>query len=324
MTATPATTQPTTPARWPAALRLGIVVAWLAVYGSHIADWAGSALGLIPQRDPATVVEAHLNSRYLYTILLHDEPVGTLTSAIGYANEGGVYRQDLLINLDRADVIPGAAALIAQVADPSQPVQLELRTTADYLYRLRSLRVAGQIGDLRGLLEGGVDHKGFRGRGRVPMLSIDRRISFPALGLTESHGAVGLVALPAGLRPGESFVVSTTSFQAAPPGLIDIESTYRVGQPAVCPLLPERDDLLPVDVLRDGEPLITLWGDQRGVVCAATSATMPLAIRIDAAYREEDENVAPEQADDPTTGPATDAGSEQSVPLEPARREAQP
>jgi len=261
------------------AIRLLIVVAWLALFANHVARFALPGLGLVERRDLASAIATQLDRSLSYDILQPSATPGgpprrTGSCDISFQRDESFFRLDTRFDLD---LLPGSTLPIqlpaaARAMRPS--LHIEASQKFDDRLRLTAIQGSGDLGGMRGTFAGTVDHRGLTGNYRFQGTSHD--FALPAIG--SEQGFDWSLSLPAGLKPGERFRAKVLDLDGMTP-------RQRVGVYAVEALEPIATragsmDLLRVTMTVDGKPRATSWCDARGTVYRVEFSGMKMAFEL--------------------------------------------
>ena len=200
-------------------IRFLIIAAWAGLFGWQVINVGLYYFGIAEKRDLPAIVSKHINYTYHYDMIQGERVVGKIIQDYEFNDGRYPIRTDVLLNdlnFIPGMMIVGTTLLSGTGIDLSTGIRLTTTTTLDKDFQLRELELEGDIGGKEVKVIGGIDHQGFRGT-----LTWDkdqtRPIDLPDINRERTHGLGMAAALPAGLKPGESFQTASLSPQPTPP-----------------------------------------------------------------------------------------------------------
>lgn len=258
------------------AIRIAIIVAWLALIGQQIVHHALPGLGLVERRDVAAAVGAQLDRTLTYEIRQRAAPgaaedgrrVGS--ARMTFQRDEGYFRLDTRLELEllplagggvAATLAPGLGSMLAAMR-PVLRVQASQRL--DDRLRLVAVEAEGDLGGIHGAVAGTVDHRGLTGTWR---LRGDSGVfALPEVGRDGNQSLDFALTLPPNLQPGERWRSS----------VLDVDTASLTPRSAVAVFTAEARETIatragPTELVRvrmeaDGRPRATYWCDARGTV----------------------------------------------------------
>lgn len=274
--------------RWGIAVRWAIVCAWAALYAHHGADHVIRALGLVAERDIASVLDEHLGHRYRYRLL---DPAGGNVGDVflEYRFADGSYLGEVDLRLDRIDRLPGIAPVLGLLpASTGRGIAVTATTHLDDRYRLHALSAEGRVFGIEGRFDATVDRvHGLRGTLVAPERGIRRAVHLPDFFADSDAGAAGLdiaFALPPGLQPGDEFSTQVLGIQPLPPDIVRRRIHYRVAETVPDPRGPDGPPLNRIEIIDAGRAVGDLTADRRGVIRRMRHAGSGLQLRLRSAF----------------------------------------
>jgi hypothetical protein len=267
------------------AIRIMLVLGWLALFGSHALHYALPDLGLRERHDFAAMINANLERSFTY--LLVGEQAGSASHALGsctLAFERDDHRILLTTELRLTD---HSFDKLVDTLLPSpgnersdQRLTLSLSETLDERLQLVAVHARANAHGRIISADGRVGADGLSGT-----ISIDGAatapFALPEIGAETTQGLAIAISLPPGLRPGESFTSRLVN-----PDLLSLSAhravaVYHARARERTRTLHGELDLLRVDLEVDGRPFSSLWCDDHGTVYVSRQHGAQLALMLE-------------------------------------------
>ncbi|MEK7414705.1 MAG: hypothetical protein AAB263_15435 [Planctomycetota bacterium] len=250
------------------ALRVSLLLGWLAFTGYHVARHILPDLGLAPQRDPQTVLAANLGNTYHYALTWQPDaskpaiPVGTAYMASATDDVG--IKLTTVMKIRDAAFVPGYKLLRLWIGGLGKTIDLRIEEDLDASLRLHAMSVSGQIFGKTFTAEGPVDHRGLTVRWKAG--SDAGTTVLPDVKPDRVGGSDFMSNLPSGLNPGDRFSYPISTLDPMHMRLAVKEAVFHVlarapGKTAAGPA-----ELCEVELHVDGRRSARIWCDDRGLI----------------------------------------------------------
>ncbi|MDA3961771.1 MAG: hypothetical protein PF961_13355 [Planctomycetota bacterium] len=276
------------PHRWGWWLRIAILLAWGGLYAHHASDHLLLSLGLVEQRDVASIITGHLRHRYRYDVL-DSQGAGIGSVFIEYNFVDSMYESNIVLDLDRIDSLPGLMPIVQSLDSlTGTTIHLEFTARLDDRFRLSNMEASGQIFGIDGSFYATVDRaRGLVGMISVPDRGIEHPVNMPSFLAGDGDSAAGIDlahALPPGLSPGDTFSTEVIAVNPFPPGLDRRTVVYHVVGTEPDPTAPDGPPLNRIEIMDGAVVMGQLTADTRGVVRHTGHASSGLQLALRSAF----------------------------------------
>jgi len=267
------------------AIRIMLVIGWLALFGRHALHYALPDLGLRDRHDFAAVVNANLERSFTY-LLVGDQggaagqELGSCTLALERDGQRFQLTTELRLTDHRFDGLVDALLPPLPGDQRDQRLTLSLSETLDERLQLVALHARANAHGRIILADGRVGADGLSGT-----IAIDAAaalpFTLPEIGAETTQGLDLAFCLPPGLLPGESFTSRLVN-----PDLLKLSAhraiaVFQARTRERTRTLHGELDLLRVDLEVDGRPFSSLWCDEHGTVYVSRQHGARLALMLE-------------------------------------------
>ena len=243
------------------ALRIALVVAWLALYGHHASGHLLPSLGFIDAGNIQQLIETHVDYRYRYDVLdQQGDEIGSVH--LGYTRMDTDYEISMDLDFERLSFIPGSENLLAQLPGENKGVLMNLTTTLNHEYLLSGIHLEGSVADIAGEFTSSIDHRGLNGTLSIPSMNVSRPINLPDFTQTQAAGMSLASGFPPNLKPGDRFSTEVMGLKATPPFVDRKRINYEVRDQQIT----GEETLSELVIVDEGVERGAITVDERGVV----------------------------------------------------------
>ncbi|HAT11195.1 MAG TPA: hypothetical protein DCS97_11535 [Planctomycetes bacterium] len=264
-------------------LRLCILLAWVALTGTHIARHVLPDLGLVPTSDPRSTLAGRIGKVQHYTLLWKPtavsaaERVGTCALS-ALADDVGL-RLETELDIANTRFVPGGRLIRRAIGGRMQDgIRLRMAELLDASLRLRGIEVSGQVFGIAFEAEGPVDHRGLDLTWKAA--STQGSMLLAEVRPERVAGGDLTAGLPPGLKVGGRFTTRISTLDPVRLRLATREAVFTVMKRAETRTAAGPRDLLEVEMQLDGRLFARLWCDDDGTVHRQELSDLGLALEL--------------------------------------------
>jgi hypothetical protein len=264
-------------------LRLCILLAWVALTGTHIARHVLPDLGLVPTSDPRSTLAGRIGKVQHYNLLWKPTAVSA-AERVGACELSAVaddigLRLETELDISNTRFVPGGRLLRRAIGGRMQDgIRLRMAELLDAGLRLRGIEVSGQVFGIPFEAEGPVDHRGLDLKWKAA--STQGAILLAEVRPERVAGGDLTAGLPPGLKVGGRFTTRISTLDPVRLRLATREAVFNVLGRTSQRTAAGAKDLLEVEMQLDGRRFALLWCDEAGTVYRQELTDLGLALEL--------------------------------------------